>query len=668
MNRENTPWWPVKSARIHWTDGDAPHSARFGDIYYSLENGAAESRHVFLAGNDLPARWSQWTAQAFCIGETGFGTGLNFLLTWQLWLQQPLTRPRLHYVAVEKYPLARAELTRALSPWGELAPLAAQLSSAWPGRIPGQHRLVLQGGDIILDLWWEDASAALRDLAVQGPRMDAWYLDGFAPARNESMWSEALFAAIARLSRPGATFSTFTAAGHVRRGMAAAGFQVTKVPGFGRKRECLRGSSTGKALPAAATGTPWDLLRHQSPPPQRAIVLGAGLAGCSLAAALGRRGVEVTLLDRQSVGSQASGNEQGVLYTRLSRRHSTLTDFALQSFRFSATIYRQMFACGQLQAGPDGALCGSFHEQPDPEELAELAQRLSGVPELAAVLTPAQAALRLGVRPSRGGYWYPDSGWLHPPAVCRAMLDGTGVTVREYCPDLSLLRFEGGWQLRAADGPVAEAECVVLCTGTAANTGPGLEWLPLQVIRGQTTHIPSTTHSRLLHAALCHEGYIAPARLGRHCIGATFSPADTSAELRAADHRQNIDKLARALPPWRDALEQLDPDSLCGRVGFRCASPDYLPIAGPVPNRDAFLHCYAGLRKNARQLIPEKGEYMQGLYVNTAHGSRGLSSAPLVAEMLTSQICAEPPPVSREISRGLSPARFLIRDLSRNRI
>lgn len=668
MKRDNTPWWPVESARIRWTEGDAPFSTRFDDIYYSRENGAAESRYVFLSGNDLPSRWHSWQGRTFFIGETGFGTGLNFLLTWQLWLQQPAPRPRLHYVALEKYPLNREELARALASWVELESLAAPLVAAWPGLIPGQHRVLLQDGDITLDLWWEDAAGGLHDLAAQGPRFDAWYLDGFAPARNGSMWSEGLFESIARLSRAGATFSTFTAAGHVRRGLAEVGFRVLKVPGYGRKRECLRGHLVCAPPPAADAETAWDLPRNVRPPPHSAIVLGAGLAGCSVAAALRRRGLDIHLLDRRPLASQASGNEQGVLYTRLSRRHSTLTDFALQSFRFSATRYAQLFAGGRLRSGVDGAICGSFHEQSDEEEMGVLSERLAHVPELASVLDPEGAEQWLGVRPSRGGYWYPESGWLRPPAVCRALLEEAGVTAQENCPDFSLRQVSGGWQL-CADGEICfEAECVVVCTGTAASALPGLEWLPLQAIRGQTTNIPATPQSRRLRGALCHEGYIAPARREMHCIGATFTLRDPGPELRSADHHQNIEKLAGALPAWRGALQDLDISALTGRVGFRCASPDYLPIAGPVPERDAFLRCYAGLRKNARQLIPERGVYMPGLYVNTAHGSRGLSSTLLVAELLASQICGEPPPLSREISRGLSPGRFLIRDLSRGRI
>lgn len=671
MKRDNTPWGPTPPADIEWTGDGSPQSRRFGDVYYSREDGAAESRHVFLSGNRLPLRWADWGDRPFRIAETGFGTGLNFLLTWEAWLALPEPRPPLHYVSIEKYPLHATELARALTAWPGLESLSAQLLRAWPGRLPGQHRLLLAGGAITLDLWWEEAADTLFDLASDGSLFDAWYLDGFAPARNTAMWDEALYRAMATLSRPGATFATFTAAGFVRRGLQAAGFSVEKVPGFGRKRECLAGRMAGPVAATAATAngeTPWDLDRETRLQPASALVIGAGLAGCFSAAALARRGIPVTLLDRAGLAAEASGNEQGILYTRLSRKHSTLTDFALQSYRFAAGHYREMFREGRLQPGLDGSLCGSFNQHANAGELDDLRNRLAGLEDLATVHTAETAADLLGERPALGGFWLPHSGWLRPPSVCHALLQNPLINLRLDCGDINLRRTAGGWEAHSSGQVLASAACAIVCTGVSAGEFPGLEWLPLQAIRGQTTQLPAFDQSRELRATLCHDGYIPPVRGETHCIGATFKLHDSGRELRAAEHRDNIERLGKALPQWRGQLEALDPESLEGRVGFRCASPDYLPIVGQVPDREQFLQSYGGLRKNARQPIPHRGAYLAGLYVNTAHGSRGLVSAPLAAEWLASDICAEPRPFSRELARALAPARFLIRDLSRNRI
>jgi tRNA 5-methylaminomethyl-2-thiouridine biosynthesis bifunctional protein len=670
MKRDNTPWRPPESASLQWNEAGDPVSTRYGDVYYSQDDGLEESRYVFLQGNDLPRRWSQHRRPHFCICETGFGTGLNFLLTWQAWAELAQPRPALHYLSIEKHPMSRDDLARALGNWPSLQTLAEPLLDHYPGLVPGQHRLLFAHGQVTLDLWWEDAQDALSDLASRDhPLVDAWYFDGFAPARNEAMWSTSTLRAAAALSQPGASFATFTAAGQVRRDLAEAGFTVHKAPGFGRKRECLRGQLEQTQPAAIATlDTPWDLVASCQTRPQSALIIGGGLAGCTAAAALSRRGIAVTLLDKGKIASAGSGNDQGVLYTRLSRKHSALTDFALQSFLFASHYYRDMLRSGQLTEGLDGALCGSFHQNDNAAEQAAMAEVLSAVPELAQVLNTTQAREILGIEQCSSGYWYPQSGWLRPASVCQALVAGGGVTVLEDCGDISLDTVNGQWRARVGKQVMATANCAIVATGTAATDMPQLDWLPLQAIRGQTTQLPTTAAFNKLRSALCHKGYIAPARRGLHCIGATFNLHDDDPTLRSADHHSNLAGLSAAVPGWSESLASLDPAALDGRVGFRCASPDYLPMTGPVPNVSGFLHDYAQLRKNARQTIATKGNYMPGLYLTTAHGSRGLTSTPLAAELLASMICDEPLPLSRELVRALAPARFIMRNLARNRI
>jgi tRNA 5-methylaminomethyl-2-thiouridine biosynthesis bifunctional protein len=197
---------------------------------------------------------------------------------------------------------------------------------------------------------------------------------------------------------------------------------------------------------------------------------------------------------------------------------------------------------------------------------------------------------------------------------------------------------------------------------------PQLQWLPLQAIRGQITHLPATHPFSGLRAALCHHGYIAPAREGSYSVGATFDSSGNDPALHAGDHRENLARLADAVPVWRQALESLDPAALEGRVGFRCASPDYLPVVGPAPDLAPFLEDFAPLRRNGKKTVATPGRFLPGLYVSTAHGSRGLTSTPIAAELLASMICSEPLPCSRALCRALAPARFIIRDLTCNRI
>ncbi|MAT95338.1 MAG: bifunctional tRNA (5-methylaminomethyl-2-thiouridine)(34)-methyltransferase MnmD/FAD-dependent 5-carboxymethylaminomethyl-2-thiouridine(34) oxidoreductase MnmC [Halioglobus sp.] len=668
MRREGAPFQAQPEADIDWS-GALPSARRFDDVYFSRSDGLDESTYTFLQGNDLPARFTRHSARSFRVAETGFGTGLNFLLTWEAWRSCGPRRPDLHYLSLEKYPLAPADLERALQAFPRLAPLARALQQAYPPPLPGRHRLHLEGGRVCLDLCWGEASDTLADLASRQRRwVDAWYLDGFAPAKNAALWSAQLLALLAPLSRPGATLATFTAAGAVRRTLDAAGFAMRKVPGHGAKREALRGVLRAPvAAPPAAAETPWDLPARQAATPSRVLVLGAGLAGCAAAASLARRGIATTVLDAGAVACGASGNAQGILYTRLSRQHSALGDFALHSFSHALRHYRDLFDSAALRRGRDGDLCGCFAVQRDAAEREALRALLPPLAQLAQVVDAATASQLLGVEQAEAGYWYPGSGWLHPPAVCTALLQHDMIDLMQDCGPISLRQRGDTWQACGARGVLAEAPCAIIAAGGDSGRLAGLDWLPLRRVRGQTTTLPGGPPLDALRAAFCHDGYIAPAGADGHCIGATFTVGDDGDEVRAQDNRHNLQRLASAVPAWRAHLDSLDADTLPARVGQRCASPDYLPLVGPVPDVQAFCADYAGLRRNAKRPIERRGRYLQGLYLSTGHGSRGLTSTPLAAELLTAMICDEPPPLERELCRALAPARFLLRDLARGR-
>jgi len=683
MSRNNTPWATQPYANIDWSLGTAPTSRAFDDVYFSSENGVAESRYVFLDGNSLPERWLNHSKPVFTIAETGFGTGLNFLLAWQARDAYTGNPPRLHFASVEKHPVRPEDLARSLSQWPELSHYTEALLAQYPLPIRGNHRLLFDNGQVILDLSFEDATDWLEDMASRGDKpIDAWYLDGFAPARNESLWSAEVLHAIGKLSHTATTLATFTAAGQVRRDLESAGFAMSKSPGFGHKRECLRGIFVGQRDHSIATEvpasrarrrqhktkvlTPWDLPQQLPPRPDTVLVLGAGLAGCTVAYALASRGIAVQLLERHQIASAASGNEQGVLYTRFSNKHSPLTDFALQSYAFAHRWYRGQFATGQLTDGIDGALCGCFQQMPNADNLKKLTSVLANMPELATITSAGEAAAFLGVEPAHGGLWLPDSGWINPAALCAALATHPLISLHENCGELDLSYRDGQW-IASNEIERHAAPCAVVATGCEALKTAGLSWLPTRAIRGQTTRLPATVAPQELRAVLCHEGYIAPTRGESHCIGATFDLNDEDREVRVKDHRHNLNALMRALPQWQSALADLEPDHLTGRTGFRCASPDYLPLAGPVPDFDLFLSTYSALRENARQHIDQRSQHLPGLYLSTGHGSRGLTSTPLCAEALASTICGEVSPLSRELSRALAPARFLIRDLARQK-
>ena len=645
INPTQTLWTPLAPLTLDWR-GDAPVARDSGDIFFSPEDGIAESQYVFLEGNRLSERWpAQTTDQPFVIGEIGVGTGLNLCLTLAEWLTHRRPGTTLHYLGFERAPFRPEDMRRALGHWPELAPVLSALLARWPDPLPGCHRRYFPEWGLTLDLWWADAADALEDLASHGrPWIDAWYLDGFAPSREPGPWQQRLYDAMAGLSRAEATFATFTAAGDVRRGLAASGFEVHKRPGFGSKRDALCGTikSTRAAAPAI---TPWDL-NPASHTPQRGLVIGAGLAGAHAAFALARRGVAVTVLEAASVAGGGSSNLQGVTYTRLSHQHNPLTDFSLAGFGFATDHYETLLRNGALTADKDIGLGGyvQLHEADD--TLAHLSEVLSLAPEFAQVLSATELAALTGLTPRCSGIHYQRGGWLAPQAVCRALLAHPLISLQGECGPLSLSPDQGGlWRAIDAQGTVlAEANTAVIATAHAVLQQPELKWLPLTAIRGQTTHLPTPPQLAQLSVTLCDQGYLPPARGGLHCLGASFGPGDAGTDEREAEHAHNIDMIKTALPD----LDLPAPDvGWQGHVAHRCNSNDYLPVAGPVPVLEAFNSRYERLRHDRKRVIDAPSPVLPGLAVLTSLGSRGLSAAPLAAEMVADQLMGTLPAVPR---------------------
>jgi len=290
--RSNTSY---SEAEIDWHDG-VPYSRQFGDVYFSSDSGLNETQHVFLAHNQLEKRWQGLQSGHFTIAETGFGTGLNFLCAWRLWDDCAPPTARLHFISMEKYPLTHTDLAQALSLWPQLARQRDQLQAQYHFLTNGFHRLVFDDGRITLTLLIGDVNDMLPQLAANlaANKIDAWFLDGFAPAKNPEMWQQSLFNNMARLSHAETTFATFTSAGEVRRSLEKAGFAVNKVAGFGRKREMLCGQYMGQ------------LQTKSAPLQSNAIVIGGGISGCASAHALASRGWQVKLIERHAALAQGA--------------------------------------------------------------------------------------------------------------------------------------------------------------------------------------------------------------------------------------------------------------------------------------------------------------------------------------------------------------------------
>lgn len=649
---------------LDWQDGQ-PISRRFGDVYFSRSSGIAEASHVFLDGNRLRDRWAALApGSSFVVGETGFGTGLNFLCAWALWEETAPRDARLHFVSLEAYPLARADLARALALWPELDAFRAHLEGAWDAFAPGWHRLAFASGRVLLTLVVGDAATALPRLDAA---VDAWFLDGFAPARNPDMWSPALLAQVARLARPGATFATYTAAGEVRRGLEAAGFAVSKATGFGRKREMLAG--TLERPPPGAWHAPWFARPAPHAAERRAVVVGAGPAGAATAASLAARGWTIEVIERRGATRPIEATRhQGVLYAHPSPHPTALNELALAGLQHSSRLLR----AGRVPDPLDQDLCGVLQLAYDEHESARQAGVAAlGLPHaLVQQLDRANASEIAGIEVPHDGLFFPAAGWVHPPALCAALLDHPAIRVVAASDATFLERGGAQWTVRDARSILAQAPVVVIAAGAESARFAQTRHLPLRAIRGQITLLPATPGSDALRTVLCGEGYVAPARGGFHSLGATHKFRDRATDVRAAEHSENLARLERLAPALHRAVgaARLDAEALSGLAGLRCSSPDYLPLVGPIVDASEFVRTYAALARDATLQLVSPAPWLDGLYANTAHGSRGLITAPLAGELLAAYLDGEPLPLPGPVATALHPSRFLLRALVRRRV
>lgn len=659
----SSPTASLSPASFALNPSGTPFSTTYDDVYHSTAGGLAQCQQVFMAGNGLPERWQG--RDRFTIVETGFGLGLNFLTTWAAWAADPQRSGQLHFLSIEKHPFAAADLPALHAPFSELADYAAALQANWPQPLPGCHRLHFAEGRVTLTLVFGDAAEWLPKLVAAA---DAFYLDGFSPAKNPELWSERIFKGLARLAAPGATLATWSVAGSVRQGLQQAGFQVEKAAGFAHKRQMLRGQLHPQA--AAHRKQPWPQLL--TPPPaeaRRTIVIGAGFAGTSAAERLAARGWEVTVIDAIGPGGGASGNHVGVLRPLPSADDNRLARLLRAAFLYTRNHLRQLDAAGlPLRWGATGVLHlarDAAHEASQRRAV----ERLAAPADYLQFLDRDAASARIGWPVDCGGWWFPSGGWGNPPSLCRANLLRHPQRIHTvFGHSVARIAYqEGNWQAYAEDGQcLATAPHLILANAAdARRLLQGLnehDWLPLRAARGQTTLLPAAA-TPPLDVVVCRQGYVTPALDGVRVCGASFLAGDTDSALRPAEREDNLAKLDFILPGFTRELSAAQREALTGRVGFRPISPDRLPMIGPVPLASADASYPPSLDLGAR---PEAVPRLPGLWLANGFGARGFVWSALAGELLASRMHGDPLPIERDLVAALDPARFLLGDKARH--
>ncbi|MEK7438345.1 MAG: bifunctional tRNA (5-methylaminomethyl-2-thiouridine)(34)-methyltransferase MnmD/FAD-dependent 5-carboxymethylaminomethyl-2-thiouridine(34) oxidoreductase MnmC [Pseudomonadota bacterium] len=625
-----------------------PYSPVYGDVYHSAESGPGQAQQVFIAGNGLPRRWAR--ARVFTIVETGFGLGLNFLATWRAWRADPARCERLHYVSIEKHPYDREALAALHRRYSEFAPLAGQLQNAWPPLVPGLHRLHFEDEALTLTL-------AFGDVGELAPRLrlgaDAYYLDGFAPRLNPDMWLPALMQSLANLARPGATVATYSSATPVREALEAAGFRMEKCPGYGRKREMLRGTYQpwrAQAL-AGARGK-----RH-------AIVIGAGIAGAAICEHLARRGWHIDLIESRALpDAQAPAKYAGVFHPHISRDDCILSRTARNGYLYAIERWLALERSGLELTW---SRCGVLQLAGDAEQEQRMIAAVAAMDFPAGFLqylARGEAELHAGCELVSGGWWYPGAGWMRPLSLIAAQIAAAGPGLQaHFGARVESIGYAGGcWQaLDAAGKRIAAAPVLVLANSNdAARLAPVAQ--PLQQTRGQVSYLPDAA-MRAPRAVLTGSGYVLPALDGVIVTGSTYERDNSDPEPQVQSHAENLQRLAQMLPQARVLA---DAAQLDGAVGFRCAAPDHLPLVGALPDVDAARAHKKALSGADLADLPRRN----GLYCATAYASRGLVWAALAGELLASLIEGEPLPLEGDLADALDPGRFVMKQARRGKL
>lgn len=696
----------ISPAQITFNEQGTPTSSEFDDVYFSNNEGQAETSYVFLEGNVLFSRWQTFQYEHFCIGETGFGTGLNFFCVADLFLRFKAQYPNsplkhLHFISTEKYPIPFAQLPDVLATMSTFPAFPENWQRDWlaqyPESVEGVHRIHFHPF-ITVDIHYNDASEAFSSLYCPHNKLiDAWFLDGFAPSKNSSMWSQSLFDSMAFLSKENCTLATFTAAGFVKRGLVQAGFNIRKQKGFGRKREMIVGDfNTDKqslnqtnyahapyfsrfAMQGLA-GASVTASSNKSPMP--ICVVGNGLAGAISALKLVQLGYEVELIWSGDLPADAaSGALIGGFYPQLNAQNNIASRIQLTSFLYAKRFYDELNLITPFEHSWCGALQLGFNDNTK-IRLDKLANKQLWPESIAHPLSPEQASEKAKVDIPYPCLFMPLAGWISPVSLVNACINTakqyknfaltSNTQLLDYAVYSSTTGNNHGFsgvtlRLQNAHGESEkQAASLVICAGSGSQ--PLLAPLvPLRVTRGQVEWVKSTGTLSKLNTLLCHKGYLSPALNGLHALGSTYVKEDTSCEVREEETQQNFALHMQSMQQtnWVHELTSLaSAPSNSARAGIRCSSPDHIPVVGAVPNK-LQLHELKDLYKALpvhHYCVPSIDK---NVYVLSGLGSRGLTTAPLMAEILVSEMLGRPLPLPSDLLDALSPNRFIVRSLIR---
>lgn len=668
-----------------------PYSEQFNDIYFDSKYGYQQSEDIFIIGNNISSRLQQ-SNNNFVIAETGFGTGLNFLLTLQAYNKLQVNSPntnlaKLNFISVEKFPLSKAQLAQSLKALPQLKVFTDLLLDQYP-EFDGHDNQLTEfnanffNSQVSLKVIIDDATQGLSKIKTNKIGLvDAWYLDGFSPANNPAMWSKKLFRQIGRLSKKQASLATFTVAGFVKRQLQEIGFRVEKKSHKGDREQILTG-----IFQQDPNTTKGYQLRPKITKPQHVSIIGGGIASACAAYALTKQGIKVTLFCKDtSLAQGASSNAIGALYPLLHQNKDDISSFYQQAFWRAKALYTEV--CDQGFDFPHD-WCGLL-EIAYKESLAKRQEKFSDLATWPTALIhkvdAEQASKIANITLSHGGLFMPNAGWISPQLLVNQMINAAKATGRlKVNTDVLVNKIiqvqpieeqtqkeKVHWQLITNKGNF-DASVLVMCGGAEIIDIDYIKQLPFTSVQGQVTSMKTNSKINPLSTVICHKGYLTPTNSttqhqGIHCIGATFKKNCTSTTATKEDDEFNINILTSCLPELAKEINWTEQDISSSKARLRCMTPDHMPMVGAMPDIQKHTETYPHLAKDKNWKYNQTAPVVKNLYVMMGFGARGLCSAPLTADILTADLCGTPYSVSNEMLFNLSPNRFVIRDIVRRK-
>ena len=696
----------MKSAQVV-LKGGIPFNPEFDDIYFNADGPVGQSEYVFNSVFD-----EIWNKKSeFNVLETGFGAGLNFLCAFKRFKNSDKF---LNFVSIEKTPIARDDLTKIYANFSELADVSRELLDAYPPLIRGFHRLNL-APNVTLTLCFGDVDEVLDELSFNA---DTVFMDGFAPAKNEAMWSELACAKIANLCALGASVCTYSASGALKRALQNSGFEVNLLKGYGKKREMLRAKFIGERQAGS------EIWFSRFDPaatiaPKTALVIGGGVAGCVCAFKLRKRGLKVTIAEKRGdIALNGSGNHCGILMPLITKPTVNLGRMHMNAFLQAARFYERNLGAEEIE------FCGATdyaYEQKTLERFYEWREfdADNGVFELKFDNEPYASAFIFNGAKAR------------PRKMCKAA--SAGIKTLLNCEFTGFETLEGGAVMaHFKDGQSIDADLLVLAIGSESMELFANYDIRLSSVRGQVTHIAPAVWTPAPFSA---KGYVCPPVDDVQVIGATYDRNLFKDEPRSSDDEKNLADVAEFLDGKFAKSERLNlngarelnlttgPDGdaeklnrleasrndinlskntdlsaktvggsaqaqdvsnltmpekssniaakipqnvriIGSKVGYRSYSGDRFPLIGRLYDEDFYKDGYKSLLWTKGNSNPHP-KYVPNAYISTAHGSRGLCTAVLGAELICDLVFDRPLCIEKSLFDELHLARFLVRKLKK---